>query len=59
MQIEITIGIKTLPLHGSFQIFKWKETWNNSFMIPIGISIFIPITISRLIFHERTNKGSN
>ena len=26
MQIEILIGIKKLPFHGSFQIFNKKET---------------------------------
>jgi len=51
MQDEILIAIKKLPLYVSFQIFKWKETWNNSFMIPIRISVCIPMTISSLIFH--------
>ena len=51
MQIEILIGIKKLPFYGFFQIFNWKETYNNSFMIPIRISICIPTTISSLIFH--------
>jgi len=28
MQIEILNGIKKLPLYGSFQVFKRKESWN-------------------------------
>ena len=51
MQNEILIGIKKLPFYKSFQIFKGKETWINSFMIPIRISFCIPMTISSLIFH--------
>jgi len=50
MQIEIPNGIMKLPFYGSFQIFKRKETQNNSFMIPFRISICIPMTISSLIF---------
>jgi len=48
MQNEILIGIKKLPLYVSFQNFKWKETSNNSFIIPIRISFCIPMTISSL-----------
>jgi len=31
-------------------MFKWKETLNHSFMIPMRISFCIPITVSSLIF---------
>jgi len=51
MQIEILNGIMKLPFHGSFHIFKRKETENNTFMIPFRISSCIPITISSLVFH--------
>mmetsp|Transcript_55628 Transcript_55628/g.90112 ORF Transcript_55628/g.90112 Transcript_55628/m.90112 type:complete len:85 (+) Transcript_55628:342-596(+) len=45
MQNDILIGIKKQPLHVSFQIFKWKKTWNSSLMIPIKISVCALMTI--------------
>jgi len=48
MQNEILIGIKKLPFYVSFQTFKGKETWKNSFVISIRISFCIPMTISSL-----------
>ena len=48
MQNEILIE---LPFYGSFRIFKWKETQENSFMIPIRILFCFPMTILSLIFH--------
>jgi len=59
MQNEILIGIMKLPFYVFFQIFKWKETLNNSFMIPIRISFCIPMTISSLIFHGTGCTNSN
>jgi len=49
MQNKIQIGIKKLSSWVSFQNFEWKETHNDSFLIPIWISFCILMTISSLI----------